>query len=68
MDTLTMTIELTLNEYMPYSEADPDEREWMEGTIFKENLIVHSNEIGDQIGTMKIIDIKKPLEDDATRG
>jgi hypothetical protein len=50
---------LTLEDYQ-YNENCKEEKDWFFNKILKDpNLILHSNEIGDEIGTVKITRIIK---------
>ena len=59
METLKMTIELTYDaEIMHGGNKDKESKEWFFNQILKgDNLILHSNEIGDEVGEVKIIKI-----------
>ena len=47
-------------EAMHFGDKAPDDKAWFLGEILlKDTLIVHSNEIGDEIGMLKIIKINK---------
>jgi hypothetical protein len=54
MVKLKIEAELELDEHMSLKDTDPEGWEWMIDVIFKEDLLVHSNEIGDTIGKMII--------------
>jgi len=38
---------------------DPDAVEWFRSTLLNDDLVLHSNEIGDEIGTVRVIRILK---------
>ena len=58
---LTLTIELTFDANAMHGD-DPEEREWFFDTILLgEELILHSNEIGDTVGTVKVLSIGAEL-------
>ena len=58
---LTLTIELTFDENAMHGN-DQEEREWFYNTILLgEELILHSNEIGDTVGTVKVLSIGAEL-------
>ena len=60
-EVIKIEAEITLDEYVPYrTSTHPDGKQWMDDVIFKEHLVIHSNEIGDQIGQLRITKI---LED-----
>ena len=58
---LTLTIELTFDENAMHGN-DPEEREWFYSTILLgKELILHSNKIGDTVGTVKVVGIGAEL-------
>ena len=61
MKTLRMTIELTYDDDMMHG-VEQESIDWFENDILLnkaggEDLLLHSNEIGDTIGTIKVLDI-----------
>jgi hypothetical protein len=60
MKTIKLTIELTYNNKIMHGN-DKESIEWFYNYILKSrrknDLILHSNEIGDEIGTVKVIDL-----------
>lgn len=52
-----MTIQFELDENLYTHRSDPDAWEWLWDTLLKNDLHLHSNEIGDTIGeNLKVID------------
>ncbi len=58
MRTVTMTIELELDEDMMYGN-DKESKAWFFDVVLKESLYLHSEEIGDNIGRVSVIDIEE---------
>ena len=66
MKTIKLEIELTYDDIIMHGD-DPDAIKWFyKDTLEKEltnedypNLILHSNEIGDEVGVVKVIKILK---------
>ena len=54
MKTLTLTIELTYDDVLMHSD-DPGEEEWFRNDVLGGQLVLHSNEIGDEVGTVRVI-------------
>lgn len=69
MKTLTMEIELTYDDVLAHSvDADKESRDWFfncilmgrgSKTLRLGSLTLHSNEIGDSIGTVRVLRIGK---------
>lgn len=56
--TIKLEAEFTYDQECMHGE-DKEAREWFfKDILMKDTLIVHSNEIGDEIGTIKITKIK----------
>lgn len=63
MKTLKMTVELTYDPELMHGN-DPVAIEWFENDILRQKgndglLLLHSNEIGDEIGEIKVLDISR---------
>ena len=66
MKTIKLEIELTYDDNIMH-EDDPDAIKWFYKDILEKeltnedcpNLILHSNEIGDEVGVVKVIKILK---------
>ena len=61
MKILRMTVELTYDDDMMHG-VEQESIDWFENGILLnkiggEDLLLHSNEIGDTIGTIKVLDI-----------
>jgi hypothetical protein len=60
MKTIKLTIELTYNDKFMHGN-DKESIEWFYNDILKSrkknDLILHSNDIGDEIGTVKVLTI-----------
>jgi len=54
MKRLKMTIELECDDRL-FNESDPEEVSWFFNYVMKKKLLLHSNEIGDVVGTVKVI-------------
>lgn len=53
---LIMKIELEVDENFG---EDPEEKEWLFKDVLKESdLFLHSNEVGDIVGLVKVIELK----------
>lgn len=64
MTKLRLTIELDYDAEMMHGD-DPDAIEWFFRDILIEKpLTLHSNEIGDMIGTVKVLEIQKEESND----
>lgn len=63
MKTIRMVVDLEFNEDMWYPKNDTEAREWFLKEILhwdlcqNEPLILHSNEVGDEVGIVKVIEI-----------
>jgi hypothetical protein len=58
MRKIKMVVELEYDEKL--MGETQEEKDWFNNDILlKDTLILHSNEIGDEIGTLKVIDILK---------
>lgn len=49
-----MLVECTFDDYFPLLEGDQEEINWSLDLLRKGDVILHSNEIGDSIGTMRL--------------
>ena len=63
MKTIKLTVELTYNDEVMH-ENDQESIDWFYNDILKQQqndelLLLHSNEIGDTIGEIKVIDISR---------
>lgn len=61
MKTLKMAVELTYDAYLMYGD-DPQSIDWFENDILRQKgndspLLLYSNEIGDEIGEIKVLEI-----------
>ena len=61
MKTITLTVELTYDPDLIHGD-DKEAIEWFENDILRQKagpelLLLHSNEIGDTIGEIKVLDI-----------
>lgn len=66
MTKLGLTIELDYDAEIMHQD-DPDAIEWFFTYILQEDLLfLHSNEIGDVIGTVKVLEIRKEENSDKT--
>lgn len=64
MTKLKLTIELDYNAEIMHHD-DPDAIEWFFKDILLDDLLIlHSDEIGDMIGTVKVLKILKEKTDD----
>ena len=64
MTILKLTIELDYDAEIMHQD-DPDAIEWFFKHILNDDLLIlHSNEIGDAIGEVKVLEICKEKEDD----
>ena len=60
MRELRLEVDFTYDEeFMHTGDSDPMAKTWFKDLLLWEELIVHSNEVGDQIGTMKVRKIKE---------
>lgn len=60
MKQLTMTVVLEFDDEMMCDWNEEVEREWFfDNVLDPKTLILHSNEIGDEVGRIVSIDIKK---------
>jgi len=57
MTTLRLLIELDYDESTMHGD-DTEAREWFFNYVLREGLVLHSNEIGDEVGSVKILQIK----------
>lgn len=57
MKTIKCTMELTYDEEIMYSD-DEDEKSFFVDLLTKHELILHSNELGDEIGTVKLVGVE----------
>ena len=57
MKTIKLKIELTYDDNFFHGD-DEEEKEWFFESVLDEELILHSNEIGDTVGTVKVIKTK----------
>lgn len=63
MKTIKLVIELKYDaESMHGGDKDLEAKEWFFNEILKKELILHSNEIGDKIGTVRILGFIDSLE------
>ena len=58
MKRFLITAILDVEEWT-FSDSEPEEAEWFHGLLHGEELIVHSNEIGDSIGTMRVQTVER---------
>ncbi len=66
MKTITLKVELTYNEEFMYS--DQEGFEWFKDCILLGNdLILHSNEIGATVGTVKVLEMTVCNHDERQR-
>jgi len=57
MTTLTLKITLEYDEDLMHGD-DESSREWFRSSILQaDHLVLHSNEIGDEVGTIKAVSI-----------
>jgi hypothetical protein len=56
LKTLQLSVQFTYNPELMHGE-DEDSEAWFLDLVQNEELIVHSNEIGDKIGTMRVVKI-----------
>ena len=55
---LKLLIELDYDEAIMHSgDEDPDGKEWFFAMLENDDLLLHSNEIGDTIGTVKVLEV-----------
>ena len=55
MKTIQMLIELTYDAEIMHGD-DEESRNWFyDEVLYKDQLLLHSNEIGDTIGTVKVL-------------
>ena len=55
---IQMLIEIEMNDRE--KPSDPDEADWFWNHFLKEDLILHSNDIGDSVGdSLKVIEVKE---------
>jgi hypothetical protein len=60
MKQITMTVVLEFDEEMMCDWDEEAQREWFfEAVLDPETLVLHSNEIGDEVGRIVSVDIKK---------
>ncbi len=67
MTKLKLTIELDYDAEIMHQD-DPDAIEWFFLDILQEDLLfLHSNEIGDVIGTVKVLEIHKEEDSEKSK-
>ena len=54
MKTIKLDVELTYDEDLMYGE-DKDAKEWFFKDVLSGGLSLHSNEIGDSVGSIKVL-------------
>lgn len=59
MNKLKLDIELTYDAKLMHGNEEESIGWFSNDILMKEKLILHSNDIGDEIGTVKVIKIKK---------
>lgn len=60
MKKIKLLIELKYDDKIMHGgDTDKEAKDWFFGEVLKDKLILHSNEIGDEIGTVKVLEIKK---------
>jgi hypothetical protein len=68
MTTLRLTIELTYDENVMH-EDDAEGKRWFRDAILKDEggagMHLHSNEIGDEVGSVKVLKISRPRKERA---
>jgi len=63
MKTLRMTIDLTYDDEIMHSgDEDKEAKDWFFKMIGNDRLILHSNELGDEVGEVKVISLDKPTK------
>jgi hypothetical protein len=65
MRTIRLTVDLTYDEQIMHSD-DPEDYAYFVDNVLRnttkgEQLILHSNYIGDEVGEIKVIEIKEPV-------
>ena len=61
MKTLKIEALLRIDDELMYGD-DKDGKDWFFNTILKQKQIVHNNDIGDEVGTLKILKINEKKE------
>jgi len=56
MKTIKLLVELTYNNDTMHGD-DPDGIVWFNDEILGDDLILHSNELGDEVGLIKVLEI-----------
>ena len=57
MKTIKVVAEITYDEEIMSDATDLDDIEWLHSLIHGEDNIVWNNEIGDEFGTLKVLEI-----------
>ena len=64
MKTARMTVELSYDEDAMYSGDDEQARAWFFNEILRSNeLLLHSVEVGDTLGTIRVISVEEPAQE-----
>lgn len=59
---IKMMVELEYDsETMHSGNNDPEAKKWFENILQNDMLMLHSNEIGDEIGNVKVLEILTPM-------
>ena len=65
MTKLKMTVELTYNADLMHGD-DTESINWFHNLLKNDELILHSNEIGDEIGTVRVLKISGSSSEEHT--
>lgn len=57
MKTIRVTAEITYDDTIMYDENDQEAKQWFDGILKGNGNLIHSNEIGDTLGDIKILSI-----------
>ena len=65
MATISLTIELEFdNDIYPAYSDDDSERDWFRNHLLRDDLILHSNLVGDEVGKVRLLSINEGEEPD----